>query len=170
MLICKWRKSTKLRHSWARWPPSITKAKISGSTICTGKEVNEEHSFFRTRKLEGRLSFELEIVCLRTVASQSELPLTRWGTPFSAQHQDALSLHISNGLCPCKRKALVLPFTNQEIGWRILVNVDMQAREVEWVQLHPYLQTLLREQIPIELFGKTLLPVLHIWCSQPGSV
>ena len=55
-------------------------------------------------------------------------------------------------------------------GWRILVKVDRQANEVEWTQVHPIRRSLLRVGIPANMVGKTLLPVVHLFCSYNNIV
>ena len=55
-------------------------------------------------------------------------------------------------------------------GWRILVTVDRQAGEVEWTQVHPARQSLHRAAIPAGMRNKTLLPVVHLYCSRNNVV
>ena len=43
---------------------SIAKATVNGNQISTNKGIGEFHPFFLTRRLEGRMSFEVEIVSL----------------------------------------------------------------------------------------------------------
>lgn len=150
---------------------SIANATIEGNLINADKGIKEGVPFFLTRKLEGRLSFELELVsfssrCIKIGVAADTLR----NTVGSCNHPDALYLHVSNGTCPCDRKAILLPILNQKVGLKILVAVDMQAREVEWVQVHPYRQSLMKTQIPIEMFGKALFPVLHLWCGNNNIV
>lgn len=146
---------------------SIAKATVNGNEVNTNQGIREYCPFFLTKRLEGRMSFEVELV---NVGSQSiSIGLASYtlrGSATCYAHPDALTFNLFNGnityLCSEGRQ-FVLPTQSPVNGWKILVNVDRQAGEVEWIRVHPIRQSLLREQIPVGMLDKTLLPVIHMW-------
>ena len=152
---------------------SIAKATVNGNQISTNKGIGEWHPFFLTRRLEGRMSFEVEIVSLGKhdilvgIASDALR-----NSPKCYDNADALTYCLAyRGACLYSEgKYTAVTTVVPQDGWRILVTVDRQAGEVEWTQVHPARQSLHRAAIPAGMRNKTLLPVVHLNCSRNNVV
>ena len=152
---------------------SIAKATVNGNQISTNKGIAEYNPFFLTRRLEGRMSFEVEIVSLGKhdilvgIASDA---LRNSANCYG--NADALTYYLWNGATYLYSEGKTITVTRvaPQDGWRILVTVDRQAGEVEWTQVHPARQSLHRAAIPAGMRNKTLLPVVHLICSHNNVV
>lgn len=153
---------------------SIAKATINGNQISTNKGPNEWNPFFLTCKLERRQFFEIEIVDIGKdhfivgIAADTLL-----NAASSHSNVDSLVLYLqkSSTMLYYEGKSLkVLPTVDTQTGMKIRVGVDMQAGVVEWTQLHPVRQFIVREMIPPAMRGKTLLPVVYLVCDYNNVV
>lgn len=148
---------------------SISKATVMGSQISCDRGINEYHPFFLSKRLEGKASFQIEIVTPGDYVYIGIAADTLRNTTSINGNPDSLVLQLNKGSTHIhsEGKQWGMPPMPQAPGSRVLVTYNQETHMVEWRVTSPFLFGTrgVKASIPNGLRTKTLLAVVQTYCS-----
>lgn len=135
---------------------------VNGLEITTNKGGGSWYSAFLKTKLQGRQSFEVEILTVSSngimigVGSES---LRNLASCYSNLESVCWYPNGSTVYFEAKSKSLTMNVTN---GDRIIVKVDRIDNTVEWRFTHPFQSRIVKIVLPNSMRDKTLYPMVNM--------
>lgn len=128
------------------------------------KGTGNYHPCFLTNKLEGKQSFEVQILAYSSVqvwigiAIEAAKPnVNNYGG------NGALSLDIANSRIFYENgKTRAVPALNHAKDDKIMVRVDKVNFTIEWLYTYPLMCRIAKTSIPADMRDKVLYPVVHL--------
>lgn len=147
---------------------SIGKATVAGLQITCNKGVNEYQPFFLTNRLNGRHTFEVEILTTNDnsydyVGVAADTLRNTVGT-YGNVDSLVLQLRPNDTYLWYGGKQSNLPKWPIQNGSRVRITVDRISQTVTWRLMQSICVGKYKAEIPKGMQDKNLLPVLYMYC------